>query len=251
MLRFVKTFVVPLLKGKRWQSVCEIGASLGDGTGLLASVPNARLTVIDPCYDCDLAEKFSNNPRVHVEKGTSLEVLPRLDKTFDCILLDGDHNWYTVYMELKVIREKKLLRPGGIMFFHDVEWPWGRRDMYYRPDLIPSEFVHEWNLQGIARGKREASEQFATHTTLKKAAIEGGLRNGVLTAIEDFAREQQGQYRFFVVHAGAGLAVMQYRGGMVDRLRYLLLWAKGFLCNIAIRGVRIVHPASPSLVGEV
>ncbi len=39
MQRFVKTFIVPLLGGKRWRSVCEIGASLGDGTGIMASIP--------------------------------------------------------------------------------------------------------------------------------------------------------------------------------------------------------------------
>jgi hypothetical protein len=30
MKRFVKAFVVPLLDGKRWRMVCEIGASLGE-----------------------------------------------------------------------------------------------------------------------------------------------------------------------------------------------------------------------------
>ena len=137
MHQYVRTFVVPLLAGERWRRVCEIGASLGEGTDLLMSVTGVQDTVIDPCLDCDLAQKFSGNPNVSVKKGTSLEILPHLDGAFDCILIDGDHNWYTVYEELKTISSRSLLRPGGIIFFHDVEWPWGRRDMYYQPELIP------------------------------------------------------------------------------------------------------------------
>ena len=63
MKRFVKTFVVPLLDGKRWRTVREIGASLGEGTDMLASVPHVQVTVIDPCFDCDLAERYAQNFR--------------------------------------------------------------------------------------------------------------------------------------------------------------------------------------------
>ena len=245
MRGFLKTFIVPLL-GKRWRSVCEIGASLGDGTAVMAAVPGVSLTVIDPCYDCDLAEKFASNPRVQVRKGTSLEVLPQLDTAFDCILIDGDHNWYTVYEELKAISSRRLLRPGGMIFFHDVEWPWGRRDMYYAPEKIPAEFLQEWRLEGIAPGRRESSESISKLAYLKKAVYEGGPRNGVLTAIEDFVREQNGDYRLFVVHAGAGLGVMQYQGTLRDRLAYRVLWIKGLLVNIAIRGSRLIKPVSPA-----
>ena len=250
MQRFVKTFIVPLLGGKRWRSVCEIGASLGDGTGIMASIPQVKVTVIDPCFDCDLGEKFAGNPLVTVRKGTSLEILPQLREPFDCILIDGDHNWYTVYQELQTIAGRKLLRPGGIVFFHDVEWPWGRRDMYYQPEVIPPEYVHDWKLKGIARGKSEASEEIPTLAYLKKASHEGGARNGVLTAIEDFLKENRGQYRFFVVHAGVGLGVMQYRGGFRDRLAFLLLELKGFACNLAIRIKQFIKPLPPGLLGE-
>jgi hypothetical protein len=215
---------------------------MGEGTSLLASVPRVSVTVIDPCYDCDLAEKFASQPFVTVKKGTSLEILPQLNTVFDCILIDGDHNWYTVYEELKAISRGGLLRSGGIIFFHDVEWPWGRRDMYYRPESIPPQFVQKWDLQGIARGKSESSPDLATLAYLKKASREGGPRNGVLTAIEDFAMENKGLFRFFVVHAGIGLGVMQYRGGFADRAAFILLWVKGMLCNVLIRLFRVVRP---------
>jgi hypothetical protein len=250
MQRFVKTFVAPLLDGKRWRMVCEIGASMGEGTGILASVPQVRVTVIDPCLDCDLGEKFAANSRVSVKKGTSLEILPKLDGVFDCILIDGDHNWYTVYQELKVIFHRHLLRPGGVVFFHDVDWPWGRRDMYYRPEVIPPEYVHDWKLQGIVRGKSEVFEAIPTLAYLKKASHEGGARNGVLTAIEDFLKEHSGQYRFFRVNAGVELGVMQYGGGFRDRLAFLFLELKGAACNVALWLKQLVKPLSPGLLGE-
>jgi hypothetical protein len=251
MHQYVKIFVVPLLAGKRWRRVCEIGASLGEGTDLLMSVTGVQDTVIDPCLDCDLSQKFSGNPNVSVKKGTSLEILPQLDGAFDCILIDGDHNWYTVYEELKTISGRNLLRPGGIIFFHDVEWPWGRRDMYYQPGMIPPEYLHPWEQQGLVRGKSELSEEFTIHSYFKKATHEGGARNGVLTAIEDFLEAHKADYRFFQVHAGCGLGVMQYRGGFRDSLSFLWLRWKGVACNIAfstLQWTRGLLP--PALLGK-
>jgi hypothetical protein len=81
MQNFVESFVVPLLAKRRWNRVCEIGASLGGSTELLAMLPTIAVTVIDPCLDCDLNEQFAGNSRVTVKKGISLEVLPELHDT--------------------------------------------------------------------------------------------------------------------------------------------------------------------------
>jgi hypothetical protein len=140
----VKAFVVPLLAGSKWRRVCESGACLGEGTDMLAAVPGLRDTVIDPCLDCGLGKKYAGKPQVVVRKGTSVEVLPKLNDVFDYILIDGDHNWYTVHEELEAISRQNLLRPRGILFFHNVEWPWGRRDMYDQPEVIPPAYVHDW-----------------------------------------------------------------------------------------------------------
>lgn len=250
MHQYVKTFVVPLLAGRRWRRVCEIGASVGDGTDMLAAVPGVSDTVIDPCLDCDLGEKYAGKPHVVVRKGTSLEVLPKLNDVFDCILIDGDHNWYTVHEELEAISRRNLLRPGGILFFHDVEWPWGRRDMYYQPEVIPPAYVHDWKQKGLVRGKSELTEDVTLHDYFKKATHEGGPRNGVLTAIEDFLQEHKGEYRFFRVHAGCGLGVMQYRGGLRDRLTFLYLRLKGLVCNLGFRALQFARGLVPSASGK-
>ena len=71
-------------------------------------------------------------------RDTSHNVLPEL-VSMDAALVDGDHNWYTVYHELKML-EAGARRSGAllpVLIMHDVGWPYGRRDLYYDPDGCP------------------------------------------------------------------------------------------------------------------
>jgi len=79
---------------------------------------------------------------------------------FDAYFLDGDHNYYTLSNELRLLEPK--LRPGNLVLLHDVGLKWGREDSFYDPDTVPPE--------GLNSEKR-----------------------GVLTAIEDFLREHGGR----------------------------------------------------------
>jgi len=231
MQEFVAGFALPYLRKRRQAQVCEVGSRFGEAARLLAALPDAKVTVIDPCLDCDLAGKFASQPRITLKKGISLAILPQLSDPFDCILIDGDHNWYTVYHELKAISERALLKPGGMIFFHDVEWPWGRRDMYYQPELIPQEFRHPWEQKGVIRGKSELSDN-GMFPTYRKATHEGGPRNGVLTAIEDFLREHKEEYAFFRVREAVGLGIMYRRGSFRDDLAFFSVQAKGAGHNV-------------------
>jgi predicted O-methyltransferase YrrM len=253
MYGYVKTFVAPLVRRPRWSRVCEIGAARGESTDLLLPVPGVQLTVIDPCLDCDLLQKYAHEPRITVRKGISLDVLPTLHDTFDCILIDGDHNWYTVYHELATIDERGLLRPGGLIFLHDVNWPWARRDLYYQPELIPSAYRHTYQRGGILRGQSTLSPD-GLYASLSKAEHEGGTRNGVLTAIEDFLREHPG-YRFFRINGGSGLAILQSAGG--DAMAFRVIATLGLAANLTIwvlrltRGKRLLQTARWVLIAAV
>lgn len=238
MHNFIKPFVYPLVKRRRWKRLCEVGSSMGEAAELLIGLRGIKITTIDPCLDANLLEKFANSAQIEVRKGLSLEVLPKLSGPFDCILIDGDHNWYTVYNELKVISEGNLLRRGGVIFLHDVDFPWARRDLYYQPDTIPPEFRHEIGYQAITRGRKELSDEAGPFAGFAKAIFEGGERNGVLTAIEDFLKEKRGEYRFFCVRAGSGLGVMLYRGGFRDDLSFLALACKGLIYSTAFRALQ-------------
>jgi predicted O-methyltransferase YrrM len=223
----VRQFTIPLARKKQWRSFCEIGSLRGDSANVLLGMDGVSLTIIDPCLDVDLVYRYSTDPRVTVHRAISLDALPLVKGPFDCILIDGDHNWYTVYNELRLIRERDLLRRGGIIFFHDVSWPYGRRDMYYQPELIPSAHRHPYECKAIVAGKSELVDREASDAAIHNATEEGGRRNGVLTAIEDFMKEHNGDYYFWRVRRLNGMGILQYRRRTLrDGLSFIALVGK-------------------------
>lgn len=118
MKYFAEDFTKPIIQQRGFQKVLEIRASFGNNTKMLLSNDKVELTIIDPCLDLDLAAAFGD--RVKLEKGLSLEVLPKLTEPFDCVFVDGDHNWYTVINELTLIEKNGLLSEDGVIFVHDV-----------------------------------------------------------------------------------------------------------------------------------
>lgn len=252
---FVRHFVIPILRKERWQSTLEIGASKGRSTDALLKNPLSSHTIVDPCMDRNLLAKYEDDHRVKVLKCNSLDALAPggalIDgATFDCILIDGDHNWYTVYHELRFIRERNLLRRGGYIFLHDVGWPYGRRDMYYQPESIPVEFRRPFSEKGVIRGQSELSDKGWLQGLQNNATEEGGPRNGVLTAVEDFLAEHPHDYRFCVVRMQYGLGILQLRSGdLFSGIRFFGLRMKALLYSILgqpaliIRRKRMVMPA--------
>jgi hypothetical protein len=224
MLLFVRHLIVPLARRRDWRDVCEIGASTGLSTDELLKLPVASYTIIDPCFDADLDLKYAGDERVTVHKRNSLDALQNLAGSYDCILIDGDHNWYTVFNELRLIRQRDLLRLGGTIFFHDIAWPYGRRDLYYQPNTIPPEFRLEYERKGIIRGRNQLADEGGTSPKQYNAVREGGPRNGVLTAIEDFHALYPSDYDFSLVKAQFGLGILQCRRNRksVDPLPLLL-----------------------------
>jgi Methyltransferase domain len=199
--------IKPYIVGNGYRSLCEIGAKLGENTDELLKLDSVQIDIIDPCLDVDLSQKYRDNPRIKVHKGISLDVLPSLTDKFDCILIDGDHNWYTVYNELNTIKERALLKAEGTIFFHDVGWPYGRRDMYYQPELIPKDFTHPYKREGMIRGQ-SALDSSGKHGRFFNAEHEGGDKNGVLRAIEDFLKENKDEFKFFYFEEEHGLGVL-------------------------------------------
>tara|TARA_R100001594_G_scaffold62436_1_gene96743 strand:- start:386 stop:1102 length:717 start_codon:yes stop_codon:yes gene_type:complete len=68
---------------------------------------------------------------------SSLEYLPKITEQlpedfgglFHLILVDGDHNYYTVKKEFEEI--PKLLRMGGLIMFDDYDGRWSHQDEYF------------------------------------------------------------------------------------------------------------------------
>ncbi len=223
MRTFVRHYIAPLARRRHWRSICEIGSRTGTSADHLLRLPITSYTIIDPCIDQDLGSKYAGDPRVRVIKSNSLDALASGSHIspasgFDCILIDGDHNWYTVFNELRLIYEQALVRPGGFIFVHDVDWPYGRRDLYYQPDTIPAQFRHPFAQKGMIRGQSALADMGGLNRSYLNALEEGGPRNGVLTAIEDFLSQHSRDFRFFRIHYQYGLGALQFgpRGAFDD-----------------------------------
>jgi hypothetical protein len=189
------------------RSVVEVGALTGDLTELLlewAKGSGARVSAIDP-FPAETLAALGERDDLELIRETSLEALPRIELP-DAVVLDGDHNWYTVTEELRIIEQRSAEATFPLVLFHDVSWPHARRDDYFDPEQIPAE-----HRQPIAEGgglhPGEPGTRRGGFPAHFPAAQEGGERNGVLTAAEDFAAGRD-DLRLAVVPSFFGLGVL-------------------------------------------
>ena len=194
MYRFWEPVVGPLLEIHKPEVIVEIGSDLGYNTLNLLDFcrrTGATLHAIDPLpkFDVD-AWEHEYKEELTLHRLPSLEALPQLPDA-DAVLIDGDHNWHTVFHELKTLEEVAQLHGGNfpLVFLHDIGWPYGRRDLYYEPDRIPEPHRHPYRLAGLRPSRRDVDTTGGLNTHLYNALEEGGPRNGVLTAIEDFLEQ--------------------------------------------------------------
>lgn len=189
------SLIVPLLRDLRARSIVEIGSEGGLMSRHLAELASANggtLYCIDPAPRKDFLDWVSNAKNVVHIRAKSLEAIQGLTDV-DAWLIDGDHNWYTVFNELTQIRE--VSRGNGkplLCFLHDVTWPCDRRDLYYVPKSIPAEFLHPHSYDSgviLDSHQLQKGRGFRGNGSFGAALHYGGPRNGVLTAVEDFIFE--------------------------------------------------------------
>ena len=95
-----------LLRAAKPKMICEIGIEGGIVSDFLvarAGEIGARYVGIDPFLSQSVAHRLAN-PSVEFHTHRSLDVLPRLPCP-DFTIIDGDHNYYTVMGELRLLRE--------------------------------------------------------------------------------------------------------------------------------------------------
>jgi hypothetical protein len=194
------------------KTVIEIGAFHGKSTNEMlawAQRAGAHVTAIDPAPQPDLREIAADHPELDLLETTSHDALPQLPPA-DAIIIDGDHNYFTLSEELRLIAQRMPGAEMPLLICHDIGWPLARRDAYYAPERIPEE-----HRQPLAEnvfivpgdpGVTEGGMPFAC-----VAAREGGPRNGILTAIEDFLADH-GDVRFASVPAFFGLGFLWHAG---------------------------------------
>lgn len=188
---FWDTIIEPLLEITGPRRLLEIGAAQGSATEKMLEYcerHGATLHSVDPVPQFDVAAlKERHADRFVFHRDLSLNAIPEVPR-FDVVFIDGDHNWHTVYNELRLIREscEAASRRFPLVFMHDVDWPYGRRDLYYDPGNIPAEARHPHGGGGMLPGVPGLVPGEGLNARAANAKLEGGPRNGVLTAAEDF-----------------------------------------------------------------
>lgn len=207
-LATLSEILLPCLDAASPESVVEIGAARGELTRELlawAGDTGVSITAIEPDPPPELLALGEAHPELELVPEPSLEVLNRSAMP-GAVIIDGDHNYYTVSEELRLIDERGSEGTLPLLVFHDVGWPHARRDTYYAPERIPPEHRQPLVRDAIvAPGEPGLASSGLRYAWA--AEREGGARNGVLTAIEDFMDGRQG-LRLAIVPAFFGLGVL-------------------------------------------
>ncbi len=129
---------------------------------------------------------------------------------YDLVLLDGDHNYYTVRRELDLL-ERLLLRRTSIVVIDDFMGKWGTKDMWY------SE-------------KTEYKENTMATVKVENTEDQEGVQNAVL----DFIRESELPYNILIPDPKFEPAIM-YRSDVMT-----LEWAGAqgqawASCNLVVK----------------
>ena len=213
MHRFWNAFTQPLLQAAKPRLIVEIGSDRGENTRRLlawCAQSNAVLHVIDPLpkYDPE-AWRAEYGERLVFHRGLSLESLPEIGAA-DLVLIDGDHNWYTVFNELRLIerRMKALNAPMPCILLHDVGWPYGRRDLYYDPATIPEKHRKPYARKGLVPGQVELADKGGMNAHLDHALLENEAASGVLTAVEDYIKKTHQAFRWIRLEGIHGLGAL-------------------------------------------
>lgn len=209
----LESIILPLLDRAGCRQIVEIGTEFGGMTSQLieyAKQHQGQLTSIDPNPDESAVALLGGSPYSVLDRDISLRALPRTPPA-DAYLIDGDHNYYTVTHELLLI--ERMMAWGNkplLIFVHDVSWPWAYRDLYYNPQAIPTDWLHPYALdQGVTLDQPLTIDGgFRGNGSWAPALREGGPRNGVLKAVEDFHSPRAGAIEFALIPAVFGLGVL-------------------------------------------
>jgi hypothetical protein len=227
MNRFWHRYIKPLIETAQPRRVMEIGADSGWNTRNILEfcrTSGAHADIIDPAPQPSLHDVFAQftakEYRYYPLK--SLAAIPQLE-TPDFALIDGDHNWATVYSELSLLhaRADELGLPPPIIISHDVAWPYARRDMYYNPDDLEASQKHPYAYRGMLPGVNELVEH-GMNGVLANALHEGGPRNGVLTAIEDYIASSGIEFLFRQIPFFNGLGILVPVARLTPSLKALI-----------------------------
>lgn len=211
MHRFWPSILHPVFLAYSPSVIVEVGSGSGENTRNLLQYchdHDAKLIAIDPHPTHPREWEGEHESLFVFHEKCSLDVLPTLP-SYEAVLIDGDHNWYTVFNELRCI-ENHMRGTGELpcIFLHDIEWPYGRRDLYYYPDRIPTLYRKPYQQAGLDPHHTDLLCNEGWNKNYFHASAAGGSRNGVLTAVEDFLGESRIKWKFLTITGFHGLGIL-------------------------------------------
>lgn len=205
------------------RSVAEVGAYAGDLTRYVldwARGRDARVWAVDPSPQPELASLDEEREDLTLVRATSHDALREMP-LLDAYVIDGDHNYWTVSEEIRLITAQVSDGPAPLLLFHDVGWPHARRDDYYAPEQVPPEH-RQPTVEGGGLFPGISDPRPGGLPYKWPADHEGGPRNGVLTAVEDHVNSAE-NLRLAIVPSFFGLGVVWDTGApYAQRLEEIL-----------------------------
>lgn len=211
--------VKPLLCEIGARRLLEVGGAQGDLTKMLleyCEMCGGTLIVVEPAVTAALEAIVCRSSRVRLLAEKSAKAIPQLDRPLDAVMLEGDLNHAAVLGDLRSVADVSLRldAPWPVVFVKNTSWPYARRDMYYDPEGTAPAVRHEHARSGMTPWSAALGE--GINAPFANARVEGGPRNGVLTAIEDFIAESSLPLRFVSIPVNHGLGVLWVEGSVAD-----------------------------------
>lgn len=203
------------------KSILEIGSESGGFSKQLyerTKQLGAELLTIEPFPAAGVVNLAQTATDYHLFVDKSLPHLIANGCRSEFVVIDGDHNWFTVYNELTLIAKSwEERQASGTIILHDVSWPCARRDSYYDPSALPPEALRPYSYKyGVTPGFAGVVEGgFRGEGSFAWAVEEGGPCNGVLTGIEDFMADNPG-WTYRSINAVFGLGCLTRTGTKED-----------------------------------
>jgi predicted O-methyltransferase YrrM len=95
-------------------SVVHLARGMGEGGLVVTIEPSEEMIRAAEGY----LDRANLRKRVHIERGKALDVMPKLDETFDLLFIDAVKEEYRQYLDLGLPR----LRLGGVLIVDNLLW---------------------------------------------------------------------------------------------------------------------------------
>ena len=221
MTPFWPLYIEPLLGALKPERILQIGVGDGELAAHLLDVcrrTRAHLDLVDPRAPGGLEKELG--PGAAIQRVQPWKAVP-LGEPADLVLLDGEPNWWAVFTILNALRRRAAERGRRfpLVLVHHAAWPYARRDMYPNPDVVPE--AHPFAHLGVDPDKTELVQD-GLNSRFAHANHQGGPRNGVLTALEDFAASAPVELELKTIPLLSGLAILAPASRTTPELRTMI-----------------------------